>query len=116
MIETFLIDFLNDKLVGVPAYAEEPESVEERYIIIERTAGHVTNCLNDCTIAVQSYGPTMFDAMMLNEQVKAVMDELNAEPAIAGCHLNSDYNYTDTSTHRYRYQAVYDITYYSHMV
>ena len=25
--------------------------------------------------------------------------------------LNSDYNYTDTSVKRYRYQAVYDMTY-----
>ena len=31
---------------------------------------------------------------------------------VISCKLNSDYNYTDEETKRYRYQAVFDIRYY----
>ena len=31
---------------------------------------------------------------------------------VISCKLNSDYNYTDKETKRYRYQAVFDIRYY----
>ena len=32
-------------------------------------------------------------------------------PDVSRSALNSDYNYTDTDTKTYRYQAVYDLTY-----
>ncbi len=53
----------------------------------------------------------MEQAIDLNEAVKAVMDEFWKHHAVYSCKLNSDYNFTDTETKRYRYQAVYVITY-----
>ena len=51
--------------------------------------------------------------MKLNEKVKEAMDELPWElDSVTRSKLNSDYNFTDTATRKYRYQAVYDITYY----
>jgi len=32
--------------------------------------------------------------------------------SISSCGLNSDYNYTDTATRRYRYQALFNIVYF----
>ena len=40
------------------------------------------------------------------------MLEAAALPEIGAVHLNSDYNFTDTAAKRYRYQAVFDVTYY----
>ena len=60
---------------------------------------------------MQSYGPSLFEAAELNERVKAAMDDLIQLPDIISSDLDSDYNFTDTSTKRYRYQAVYDIIY-----
>ena len=37
------------------------------------------------------------------------MDALPARQGIGSAHLENDYNFTDTATHRYRYQAVYRV-------
>ncbi len=48
----------------------------------------------------------------LNEQTKTAVDSLIELTEIAKVRLNSDYNFTDTATKRYRYQAVYDLNHY----
>ena len=60
---------------------------------------------------MQSYAPSLFEAAELNERVKAAMDDLILLPDIFSAKLDSDYNFTDTATKQYRYQAVYNITY-----
>ena len=40
------------------------------------------------------------------------MDGLVTLNEIVSVELNSDYNYTDTTTKEYRYQGVYNITHY----
>jgi hypothetical protein len=57
-------------------------------------------------------GKSFLDAAELNEEVKAVMEDLIARDDIVMVDLNSDYNYTDNTTKEYRYQAVYQITHY----
>ena len=54
----------------------------------------------------------MYEAAALNELVKTAADSLVTLDEIASAKLNSDYNFTDTTTKRYRYQAVYDIKHY----
>lgn len=54
----------------------------------------------------------MYKAAELNEEVKKVVAEMIELDSIARVQLNSDYNFTDTETKRYRYQAVFDINYY----
>lgn len=48
--------------------------------------------------AVQASQAAMRDTVILDD--------------VISCKLNSDYNYTDEETKRYRYQAVFDIRYY----
>lgn len=109
-IEYTLLDYLITNML-VPCYMEEPEDPGERYVIIEKTGSSKENFINTATFAIQSYGGTMEQAIDLNEAVKAVMDEFWKHHAVYSCKLNSDYNFTDTETKRYRYQAVYVITY-----
>ena len=60
-----------------------------------------------------SYSDSLYGASQLNEAVKGIMlNDLLEEDEIGSVDLNSDYNYTDSETKRYRYQAVYDITHY----
>ena len=54
----------------------------------------------------------MAGAAALNEEVVAAMAQAIILPSISRCKLNNAYNFTDTATKEYRYQAVYDITYY----
>ena len=48
----------------------------------------------------------------MNGKVKEAVKGLVELDSISGVHLNSDYNFTDTETKRYRYQAVFDINYF----
>ena len=112
MIETALIRYLNNKL-NVGAYAEYPENAPAQFVLMEKTGSGIFDKLSRATVALQSYADDLLDAMKLNEQVKEAMDELPWEvDGVTRSKLNSDYNFTDTSTRKYRYQAVYDITYY----
>lgn len=54
---------------------------------------------------------SLLRAAEINEAAKAAMDTLPERPEVFRSALNSDYNYTDTETKTYRYQAVYDITF-----
>jgi hypothetical protein len=101
-----------DSALDVDVYFEQPETVPESFVLIEKTGSGRTNKLNSSTFAFQSYAGSMYEAASLNEQVKAAAESLVTLDEIASVKLNSDYNFTDTETKRYRYQAVYDIKHY----
>lgn len=111
MIELIVLNYLTGQL-EVPVYPEYPEDIPERFVIIQKTGGGKRNHLKTAMLAIQSIGPTLYDAAALNEQVKEAMDGLISEPEVTRCELNSDYNYTNTGTKQYRYQAVFDIVHY----
>lgn len=113
MVESTILSHLNSVL-SVPAYMEEPEKIPKgkKYVILEKTGSSKRNNVSHATFAVQSYGPSMVDAAELNEDVKAAMESLIELPEIGASKLNSDYNFTDTTTKRYRYQAVFEVTHY----
>lgn len=108
MIETFLIEYLNKKM-SVPVYAEVPHDKDE-FVVIEKTGSGEFNKIYSQTIAFQSYSSkSMLRAIEINEELKqAVNDSIECEE-ISKAKLNSDYNFTDTSTKFYRYQALYDL-------
>ena len=112
MIEKTIYDYLNT-LDGVKVFTEIPKDFPGNFYLIEKTGDMRENHINRATIAIQSYGETLYDAMVLNDSLKGYMlDGLISLDTISGVKLNSDYNYTDTSTKRYRYQAVFVVTYY----
>ena len=81
----------------------------QRQTVLEKTGTSRTDQITTSTFAVQSWAPTILDAAQLNEQAKAAMDALPARQGIGSARLENDYNFTDTATHRYRYQAVYRV-------
>lgn len=111
MIEKIILDYLAEKL-SVPVRLEEEEGLPAMYVLIEKTGGDKTNFIKRATIAVQSYADSLYEAAELNEKVKEAMFGIVALNSVSKCSLNSDYNYTDTSRKKYRYQAVFDIVHY----
>ena len=111
MVEEKIRDYLAAAL-PVPVYMERPYQVPERYVIVEKTGSSMENQLYSVTIAIQSYAPTLYRAARLNEDVKAAAFGMLEHGDIASVRLNSDYNFTDTSTKTYRYQAVFNIVAY----
>lgn len=110
MIAQDLLEYLNDVL-ETPTYMEQPE-VTANYILLDQTGTSRTNHIITTTIAVQSYGTSMLDAMQLNETVKEAMEGFATLNNVTRVELETDYNFTDTTTKQYRWQAVYQITHY----
>lgn len=114
MIEKIIYDYLKN-LDGIPApvYTEMPATYPGKMYLIEKTGDSRTDQINTANIIIQSYGGSLYEAMTLNRAIKNIMlNGLISLDEIGGVKLNSDYNYTDTSTKRYRYQAVFVVTYY----
>ena len=112
MIEVVLRDYLNSVL-PVPVYLEIPKSgLPASYVTLEKTGSSRLNHINRAVIAIQSIAPSMYEAAALNEEVKQAMDDAVSLAELAGAHLNTDYNFTDTTKAYYRYQAVYDLVHY----
>ena len=124
MIIPELITFLLDKTSAVKnVFAERPSIIPSEYILVEQTGSNRENFITTSTITIQCIsdsmqGGSLLQAMIMNDEVKDVLlgDStsygLVEEPEIISIELNSDYNFTDTETSEYRYQAVYVITHY----
>lgn len=111
MIELIVRKYLTSKL-EIPVVFEHQKNLPEQFILIQKTGSSRENFLDSSTIAIQSYGASLFDAAKLNEKIKNLMYDLREVPEVARVKLNSDYNFTDTETKRYRYQAIFDIYHY----
>lgn len=111
MIEEIIREHLLNRL-DCPVWLEMPKNPPERFVLLERTSGGEENWVKYPTVAVQSYGASLYEAAGLNEAVKAAMKELVERDEVSSVSLNSDYNFTDTTNHRYRYQAVFDLVHY----
>lgn len=111
MIELLIKNYLDGHL-DVPSFFRHEKGMPDSYVIFEKTGSSEQNLLKSATFAFQSYGFSIFDAAKLNEKVKEVVKNMSKTAEIASVRLNSDYNYTDTETKQYRYQAVFEINYY----
>lgn len=109
MIEKTVLDYLNNQLSTIPAYMEKPEKIPVSYVIIQKTGGGMENQIWHGTFAIQSIAASLYEASALNDAVIAAMLNITETEDISACTLNSNYNYTDTRTKEYRYQAVFDL-------
>lgn len=111
MIETTVLDYLRDRL-GVPVTMEVPEGASGTFVVLEKTGSSRQNYIRRATLAVQSYAPTLLLAAQLDNAVIEAMLALPTFDQVGACKLERDYNFTDTETKKYRYQAVFAVTYY----
>lgn len=119
MIEKIVLDFLNNNL-DVPVYMEMPSNPPVSFVLVEKVGSGVANHIYNATIAIQSYADSLYNTAQLNEAVKRAMlgsgqsydDGILSTFTVTRCELNSDYNATDTTNKRYRYQAVFDLVHY----
>jgi len=110
MIAKTLLDYLGSNL-DVPVVMEAPDQTTG-YVLIDQTGSSRTNHIITTTFAIQSYGASLYDAMVLNDAVKDAMVGFAELDEITRVELETDYNFTNTATKQYRWQAVYLITHY----
>ena len=111
MIEMIMIDYLKNSL-EMDVFGEFPEDPPSSFLIVEKTGSRKNEMIDFATIAIQSYAPSLYGAAELNSRVKAAMENIVELPSVNAADLNSDYNFTDLSMKRHRYQAIYEITHY----
>ncbi len=111
MIEIIVKEYLSKQL-EIEAVTERSDAKMKKYLLIEKTGRSRENFIDTATITIQSYAESMYEAAVLNERVKKAMDDIAVLSNVSKSELNSDYNFTDTTKKEYRYQAVYDITYF----
>lgn len=117
MIEAKVINWLIAN--GLTAYGEEPKNEypnenmsRDSFLVVQKVGGGMSNRIRRATIAVQSYAPTLAECAELNEAVITVMENIIELADITACRLNSDYEFSKTSTKQPRYQAVFEVYYY----
>ena len=112
MIEKIIYDYLNND-GPLPAYMERPETAPAEYCLIEKTGENIKDQITTATIAVQTYGKTLFRAAEYCSEVVELMRELpHYSGAVSSVKVNTNGNFTDVATKKYRYQAVFLVTYY----
>ena len=112
LIETTIIQYLSTALETDQIYAERPVDLPAEYWIIERTGGGEENHIQTATVAVQSISSvSMLRAAEMNQAAIRAMRDLITVEDVSRCRLNASYNFTDSDTKQYRYQAVFDLIY-----
>lgn len=113
MVENLIIEYLNNhEDIAFPVYGDTPpKGGDFCCYTVQKTGSSNRDHIHRATVAVQSYGLSKEHAATMNEAVIGVMFGITALPDVSSCRLNSDYDFTDTAKRRYRYQAVFDITY-----
>lgn len=110
MIEKLLLDYLDDNLEVFVGY--EPPGQTTDYVLIDKTGSSRTNHIITSTFAIQSYAPSLYEAMLLNKELCEAMEGFAELDQITRVELETDYNFTNTATKQYRWQAVFNITHY----
>lgn len=113
MIEVVILNHLKNKL-SVPVRLQKPEPLpaDGKYVLFEKVGGNQLNKTGGSTIAFQSHANSMADVALLNKETKNAVESLVELDEIVSVKYNTDYNFTDTTTKQYRYQAIYDIKHY----
>ena len=114
MIEVIIYNYLKTAFSSeeVSVYMERPATPESSYVLIEKTGGGEENHIQTATLAIQSISTSLYNAAALNEKVKEFMRAAVSLDEVAKVEVNSDYNFTDSDSKTYRYQAVFDIKHY----
>lgn len=110
MIELIIKEYLDEHL-NVPSFFEF-RKLDGKFIVIEKTGSSKEETLKRSTVAFQSYADSLFEASKLNEELKDTIEQAIELDSIVSIELNSDYNFTDLTFKKYRYQAVFDIHHY----
>lgn len=110
MIEKIVLDDLNSALTE-SVHMETPKDIPDAYVLIEKTSESMENQIWSATLAIQSISSqSLYAAALLSNSVKnEMLYGLITNSAVSKVSLNSEYNFTDSRTKQYRYQAVYDI-------
>lgn len=112
MLEKIMCAYLSTALSPVHVGLVVPEEPPAKYVVFERTRSGESDMLKSAVLAFRSAAPTLQEAAELNELLVSAVKDSVALAQISSAKLNTAYNNTDPNKKEYRWQAVFDITYY----
>ena len=88
MIEKTIFDYLSAHATGFTVHMEVPEGGgTPPFVVLEKTGGsEIEHHIGTATMAIQSYGATLYEAAALNEALKAAMAAGDARAAFEAVH------------------------------
>lgn len=111
MIEILVKEKL-EELLNVPVFLEQPINKPNKYVLVERKGMGEENHLGGSLFIFQSYAETMYESALLNKALISRFKSLISLDEMVNISLNTDYIFTDVTSKKYRYQAVFDVKHY----
>ena len=111
MIELIVKEFVEPRLL-VPLFMEYPEDPPDSFVVLKKGDSGQEDLLDSAMLVADSYGPSLWAAAQINEQVKVILDDLIQLDCISRSRRGGDYPAYDTQNKRHRYQAVQNIFHY----
>jgi len=112
MIEKTLYQYLKNAGLSANVYMEQPKVKPSYFYLMEKTGASIDNQITTSTVIIQSYAKTLAEAAAMSEEIVSVMLQAITIEEITNVSLNNDYNFTDSATKQYRYQALFTVTHY----
>ena len=111
MVDVDILNRLN-ALLSLNVYMEKPKDAPEEFYVIQFVKGGNQHGLAEMSIIAQSYGKTMYRACDMNKDMEAALESLISEEYIRDISRNGSYPYNKPDTKQYRYQCLFDVSYY----
>jgi len=111
MIEKIILDYLTAQLT-VPVYMEIPSNRPNKFIVLRKLGGGLTNGVKAATIAVETYANSLYDSALLNEIVKEKLLDAISLDTVTSSNLGGESSNIDTATKSYRYESIFNFYYY----
>lgn len=112
MIEEIILKYIKSKL-NIPAFLVAPSDKPSKYITIRKSASSGDRFIENAMIIFYCISQeSLFEASQINSELKKALYDMPYEVNnVSGVYINSDGNFTDTTTKEYRYQAIYEVIY-----
>ena len=112
MTEAFLIAWIT-KYLGVKAYGEKPAKEPAEYVTIERTGGGIALEHDTASFAVQCWAKTNASAAKLAHRLALSLPDLEDEPQVCECSIESVYRFDSPDSTHTRYQITLNLSMYT---
>lgn len=111
MIEVITRQYLSEQL-DVPVYiGEEPKTKPSEYIVIEVIDNGRIDMIDAVTFNITSYSTTLYDAAVLNKEVKDAMYNIVSLPEVSSSKCGGGGQAINTNTKQYAYECVFNLYY-----
>ena len=96
----------------IPVSGSVPHPMPDVFVTVEKTGGRETDLIPEAQIHINSWSTSRAAAAALGELVTQAMLATVSDAAISKVTLTASYNNPDLETHRQRYSASFQVTYF----